>query len=216
MSQILEIKKLYKKFNHQVIAQDLSLTVNQGDIISIMGKSGIGKTTLLRMIAGLEKPDKGIIIIDHKIVNEDYFSIEPFKRGIGFVFQNATLWPHMTMSENINFALSEAYHDKKNEIIRLLGIQAIMEKYPDEVSEGEGKRVSVARAICSGAKLLLMDEPFSNLDSETKLELIDLIKALHQKTGLSILLVSHNIDENKAMANQIYELTDGALYEKKI
>jgi ABC-type molybdate transport system ATPase subunit len=168
------------------------------------------------MISGLEIPDSGKIIIDNLTVNSGKIFIEPYKRGIGYVFQNSTLWPHMTMEENINFALSEKYKSQKDEIVKISGIKEIMEKYPDQVSEGEGKRVSIVRAICSGAKLLLMDEPFSNLDEDIKKELMDLIKELHSKTELSILMVSHNIEENIRFSDKIFELKAGELYEKSI
>jgi ABC-type sugar transport system ATPase subunit len=199
-----------------VIAKELSFSLENREIVSIMGSSGAGKTTLLRMISGLEIPDSGKIIIDNLTVNSGKIFIEPYKRGIGYVFQNSTLWPHMTMEENINFALSEKYKSQKDEIVKISGIKEIMEKYPDQVSEGEGKRVSIVRAICSGAKLLLMDEPFSNLDEDIKKELMDLIKELHSKTELSILMVSHNIEENIRFSDKIFELKAGELYEKSI
>jgi ABC-type sugar transport system ATPase subunit len=216
MNKILEISQLSKKFKNQVIAKELSFSLENREIVSIMGSSGAGKTTLLRMISGLEIPDSGKIIIDNLTVNSGKIFIEPYKRGIGYVFQNSTLWPHMTMEENINFALSEKYKSQKDEIVKISGIKEIMEKYPDQVSEGEGKRVSIVRAICSGAKLLLMDEPFSNLDEDIKKELMDLIKELHSKTELSILMVSHNIEENIRFSDKIFELKAGELYEKSI
>lgn len=214
MNNILEINKLNKKFGKQLITDNLDFSMKKGDIFSIMGKSGVGKSTLLKIIAGLENPDSGEIIINNTIVNSGEIFIEPYKRGIGFVFQNSNLWPHMNMKENILFALSDEYKQKMNEIIKIADIDNIMIKYPNEVSEGEGKRVSIVRAICSGAKLLLMDEPFSNLDDEMKYELINLIKKIHVKTEMTILTVSHNIDENYKLSNKIFVLSEGVLDEK--
>lgn len=216
MNTILEVNNLNKTFDNKPIIKNLSFTMKKGDVFSIMGKSGIGKTTLLRMITGLEIPDSGEILINDTIVNSDKDFIEPYKRDIGFVFQNSVLWPHMTMNENILFAVSDEYKLKMKEIISISGIEEIMNKYPNEVSEGEGKRVSIARAICSGAKILIMDEPFANLDDEIKDQLINMIKDIHSKTGISILMVSHNIEENKKLSDKIFELIDGELYEKKI
>ncbi|MEA3424098.1 MAG: ATP-binding cassette domain-containing protein [Bacillota bacterium] len=216
MNNILEVINLSKTFDNKPIISNLSFTMEKGDVFSIMGKSGIGKTTLLRMITGLEIPDSGEILINDKIVNSDKNFIEPYKRDIGFVFQNSVLWPHMTMNENILFAVSDEYKLKMKEIISISGIEEIMNKYPNEVSEGEGKRVSIARAICSGAKILIMDEPFANLDDEIKYQLINMIKDIHSKTGISILIVSHNIEENIKLSDRIFELIDGGLYEKKI
>lgn len=216
MNSVLKVKNLKKGFKKQLVIDNLDFDMNKGDIISIMGKSGVGKTTLLRMIAGLEIPDSGEIIINDMIVNSDKDFIEPYKRDIGFVFQNSVLWPHMTMTENILFAVSDDYRSKMNEIITISGIERIMDKYPNEVSEGEGKRVSIARAICSGAKTLLMDEPFANIDAKIKNELIDMIKDIHSKMEMSILIISHNIEDNKNISNKIFELINGELYEKNI
>jgi|LGOV01.1.fsa_nt_gb iron(III) transport system ATP-binding protein len=215
MNSVLEVKNLNKYFQNQLIIKNLNFNMNKGDIISIMGKSGVGKTTLLRMIAGLEIPDSGEILINDKVVNSNKEFIEPYKRDIGFVFQKSALWPHMTMNENILFAISDDYKSKMNEIITISGIEKIMNKYPNEVSEGEGKRISIARAICSGAKILLMDEPFANLDDEIKGQLINMIKDIHNKTEISILMVSHDIEENRALSDKIFELINGELYEKK-
>ncbi len=216
MNRVLEVKNLNKNFQNQLIIKNLNFTMNEGDIVSIMGKSGVGKTTLLRILSGLEIPDSGEILINDKVVNGDKEFIEPYKRDIGFVFQKSVLWPHMTMKENISFAISDDYKSKMNEIASISGIEKIMNKYPNEVSEGEGKRVSIARAICSGAKILLMDEPYANLDDEIKDQLINMIKDIHSKTDISILMVSHDIEENKALSDKIFELINGELYEKKI
>ena len=190
--------------------------MERGDVFSIMGKSGVGKTTLINAIAGFEKIKAGKITINGKEVNSSKVYIEPYKRNIGWVSQNSCLWPFMTMKENILYGVNDDWDNKLNAIIELFGISGIMDKYPNEVSTGEGKRVSIARAICSGASLILMDEPFSDLDSQTKEDIMHTIKRIQVDRNLTILMASHNLYENISFSDKIFELEKGVLHEKKI
>jgi iron(III) transport system ATP-binding protein len=222
MSEILRINDIFKEYRlkpgkkFQTVLSGLNLVMNRGDIFSIMGKSGAGKTTLINTIAGFEPLKSGDIIIKGITASSDKIFIEPGKRGIGWVAQDSCLWPFMTMRENIEYALKDDWKKKMKELVGVFGIGGIMDKYPNEVSKGEGKRVSIARAICSGADLLLMDEPFSDLDYKTKKDLIDIILKIHDDTNLTILIASHNIEENISYSDKIFELEKGVLHEKNI
>ncbi len=222
MSEILRIKNIYmdyegnsRKMDHSVL-NCLSLVMERGDVFSIMGKSGVGKTTLINAIAGFERIKSGDIVIKGIDVSSNKVFLEPSKRNIGWVAQDSCLWPFMTMKENIGYGLKNGWTERINEIIEVFGINSIMNKYPNEVSKGEGKRVSIARAICCGAELLLMDEPFSDLDSQTKKDTMDMITRIQKDRNLTILMASHNLDENISFSDKIFELEKGVLNEKKI
>lgn len=222
MNEILRIKDIYMDYEDKLKKPDmsvlngLSLVMEKGDVFSIMGKSGVGKTSLINAIAGFERIKSGHIIINGSDASSNNVFIQPSKRNIGWVSQDSCLWPFMTMKENILYALKEGGDNKMNEIINVFGIAGIMDKYPNQVSTGEGKRVSIARAICSGAQLLLMDEPFSDLDSQTKEDIMDMISRIQRETKVTILIVSHNLEENISFSDRIFELEKGVLNEKKI
>lgn len=214
MKKILEINNLSKSYGKQKIFTSLNWSLDPHGIHGIMGPSGSGKTTLLKMVSGLEKADEGVIKINERVVNSRHDHVPPHTRNIGFVFQEATLWPHMTMLENIQFALHPSYETTYEEILSRMGITHVMHKYPDEISEGEGKRVSIARAICSGATLLLMDEPYANLDKAIKLELMDLVKAIQIQMNLTVIFVSHDETEHAYHSDRVHRIKDGKIYEE--
>lgn len=214
MKKMLVIEKLNKYYDKQIIFNNLDFSLEHHKIYGIMGPSGVGKSTLLKIIAGLETIDGGYITINNELCHTKEYVMEPYKRNLGFVFQEATLWPHMTMRENIEFAIADNYKTRLEEIIKIIGIKDIMHKYPNEVSEGEAKRVSIARAICSGAKLLLLDEPYANLDKKTKMDLMDLIKTIQVKEQLTILMVSHDLSEHSFLSDKLFEIKAGKIYEK--
>jgi|LGVF01.2.fsa_nt_gb ABC-type sugar transport system ATPase subunit len=214
MKKMLVIEKLNKHYNQQMIFNDLDFSLEYNKIYGVMGPSGIGKSTLLKIIAGLETIDEGRITINDELCHSKKYVMEPYKRNLGFVFQEATLWPHMTMRENIEFAIADNYKIRLEEIITTIGLKDIMHKYPNEISEGEAKRVSIARAICSGAKLLLLDEPYANLDEKTKIDLMNLIKMIQVKEKLTILMVSHDLSEHTFLSDKLFEIKAGKIYEK--
>jgi len=215
MTEILKIEELYKTYGKKKIISNLNFLVKKGEISTIMGKSGAGKTTLLKIIAGIKKPDGGSIYINGDLVEGPKVSKAPYSRNVGFVFQDPALWPHMTVEENIKFPIKDKNYKEYQELIGILKIKDIQKNYPDEISGGEGKRVSIARAIISNPQLLIMDEPFTNLDYETRKETAEMIKMIHERKDLTILTVGHNYKDNIRISKRIFKLEDGVLNEEK-
>ena len=168
----------------------------QGDIVSLLGPSGVGKTTILRTIAGLQKINSGEIYLKNKIISSENFHLEPEKRNIALSFQDNSLFPNYKVIDNINFGKKRSngngFEIKASHIIKLLHIEAILEKYPHQISAGEAQRVSLARSIMSKPDLLLLDEPFSNIDQSLKDEIQYSVKNLLKKISLTTILVTHD------------------------
>lgn len=214
MIDVLKIEKLSKTYGKKIIIRNLDFTMKKGEVATIMGKSGAGKTTLLKMIAGIVKPDEGRIYIKEELVEGPKISKAPYSRSIGFVFQNPALWPHMTVEENIKFTIKDKNHEEYQELIDILKIEEIQKNYPEEISGGEGKRVSIARAIVSNPELLIMDEPFTNLDFETRKETAKMIRIIQERKDLTILTVGHNYEDNIRISKRILKLEKGVLNEE--
>ena len=185
---------------------DFNLTIkNEGDIICLLGPSGIGKTTILRSIAGLQKIPKGKILLKGKLLSSDIEHIEPEKRNVALSFQDNSLFPNYTILENINFGAKRNrnanYNFKTDELIKLLHLEGLAEKYPHQVSAGEAQRVSLARSLMSKPDLLLLDEPFSNVDESLKVELQQNIKKILKDKKITTIIVTHDSYEAFYMAD---------------
>lgn len=189
---MLKIKNLRKKFGQNEVLKGIDLTLNDNEILSILGGSGSGKSTLLRCIAGLENGQY------------DEFSCD---LDIGFMFQNYALFPHLSVYDNIAFGLNKfnknEIKNRVNELLAKFGIEALRDKKPDQISGGQAQRVAFARAIAAGAKLLLLDEPFSNLDQGLKESLRAELKQMIQDENLSAILVTHDIDDAYYLSDKI-------------
>ena len=214
MNNMLEIFELSHSFNREVYVLDnINLTVKSGEIISILGSSGCGKTTLLRIIAGLEKQTKGIITINNKIVSDQSCFIPPEKRNLGLIVQERSLFPHLTNYENILFGIKNL--DDKNEIAReyleLFKIDHLKDKYPHEISGGEQQRIALARSLAPCPALLLMDEPFNALDEKLKIEMYAEIKKIFRQKNIAVIMVSHDNEEVRFFSDKIYEIDNGIL-----
>lgn len=202
MTPALEIKEITSKYGNKIILDHFSLTIYAEEIISLLGPSGCGKTTLLKNIAGLENICNGKICISGSTVQTPSKSLPTRKRGLGMVFQDNALFPHLTVYENVVFGISKAEQKKSEtqerirEILNILDILLLAEKYPHEISGGQQQRTSLARSIAPRPKLLLMDEPFTSQDVGLKAKIIDSVLYLLQKEKITTLIVTH--DQNEA------------------
>jgi len=192
----------------------------EGEIICLLGPSGIGKTTILRTIAGLEKIQSGKIILKGKVISSSSFHLEPEKRNIALSFQENSLFPHYNIIDNIKFG-SERNKDKKfiystNDLVNLLYLEDVKKKYPHEISAGEAQRVSLARSLISNPDLLLLDEPFSNIDQSLKEELQIKIKKIINEVNISTIIVTHDSYEAFYMGNKCGIVLDQTLKQLDI
>ncbi len=188
---------------------------DQGDIISLLGPSGIGKTTILRTIAGLQKISKGMIILKGKILSSANINIEPEDRNIALSFQDNSLFPNFNVIDNINFGKKRVNGNgsflNASEIIEILHIEPILEKFPHQISAGEAQRVSLARSLLSKPDLLLLDEPFSNIDQNLKDEIQVSVKKLLKRINLTTIIVTHDSYEAFSMADKCGIILDQQL-----
>ena len=208
----LEIDKLNKKYSKNSILKNLSFNVKEGDIISIVGPSGSGKTTLLKCISGLCDVDNGSIRLNSKLL----LKLESNKRNIAYVFQESPLFPHLTVNENILFNLKIFDREKLNFILEKININHLKNRYPHEISGGENQRVAVARSLIRNPDLLLMDEPFSNLDFYVKDQLKELIFELIRELNTTTIIVNHDIKDSLEISDRILVLINGKInnYDK--
>jgi iron(III) transport system ATP-binding protein len=196
--------------------KDVSLGINKGEIVAILGESGSGKSTLLRLISGLEKPGEGKISIDDHIVFSNHHNVQPEKRKVGMVFQDYALFPHFNVEGNIRYGLKES--KKKSleivdEMLDLINLEDHRHKYPHELSGGQQQRVALARSIAIKPKLMLLDEPFSNLDSHLRHQLRDDLKKLLRKSDTTTIFVTHDEEDAFAIADRIIRIIDGKFTE---
>ena len=207
----------YYGANH--VLKNLNLDIEDGDFMTLLGPSGCGKTTTLRVIAGLEKPQNGAIYIDNReIVNaKEQFFETPGRRNLALVFQSYALWPHMTVFENVAFGL-KANKVAKSKIKQMVGealerlrINELSGRYPSELSGGQQQRVAIARSIVMSSKVLLLDEPLSNLDAKLRMEMRVELKRLHQEMNITIIYVTHDQVEALTMSTKIAVFFDGVM-----
>ena len=193
----------------------VDLHVEQGEIVAVVGPSGCGKTTLLRMIAGLETPDEGRIEIGGVCVAGEGRGVPTEKRGIGLVFQEHALFPHMSVARNVAFAPRTRHHtdpaSRARELLKLVGLEDLASRAPHQLSGGEQQRVAVARALAGEPTLLLLDEPFNSLDASRRVAMRRELKRLLEATGTSALLVTHDQEEALSLADRIAVIRAGCL-----
>ena len=218
-NKFLDVKNIHLSFDNKdleiIILRNLNLKVKEGDFVAITGASGSGKTSLLRAICGLETPNEGQIILDNSIIFNKEVSIPTEKRNIGLVIQEKVLFPHMNTRQNIEFGISKSKNrsELSSDIMKKLKIQKLSEKYPHQLSGGESQRVALARSIVMRPKLLLLDEPFSGLDTELKTTIYPVIKTILEENNITCLMVTHDLEEVKALADKLLKLESGKLLE---
>src|SRR5437870_275745 len=209
----IELKNVSKRFGGVVAVSNVSFSVNEGELLALLGPSGGGKTTILRLIAGLEVPTEGDIFVRGQRVNE----IKVQKRNIGFVFQNYALFQNMNVFKNIAFGLKikkwrpGKIKTRVAELVRLLGLEGLEKRYPHQLSGGQRQRVAIARALASKPKVLLLDEPFGAVDAKIRQELREWLVRLHDDLNVTTLFVTHDQEEAMEVSNRIVIFSRGNL-----
>lgn len=212
---IITLKGVGKYFSRVRAVEDASLTVTSDSPVVLVGPSGSGKTTLLRLISGLHKPDSGEIYIGGLLASNAGYILEPHKRNLGFMFQRPALWPHMTVTQNVIFGLTgkpkEEVNNRLHELIVATSLEGLERRYPHQLSEGQARRVSLARTLAPRPKYLLMDEPLGSLDPELKSSMLSLIK--HEVAGnfACLLYVTHDAEEARALTGRIITMKNGRM-----
>ena len=210
----LEVKNLAKFYNSSYpIIKDLTFSVKRGELISFLGESGSGKTTFLKCLAGLEGINAGSISLNSNFLNNEKKFVKPQKRKIGFVFQDYPLFPHLNILDNITFNLERKYKSKLDYILKLTGLQFLVERFPHEISGGEQQRACIARALIREPELLLLDEPFSNLDSTIKESMKEEIFKIVKETNTTTILVTHDINDALNISDRILIFKAGILQQ---
>lgn len=216
MSLLLELENIQCNYDQLVVLRNLSFKLAKGDIACLLGPSGCGKSTILRAIAGFERLIKGEIKLNGKVIATPTHELAPEKRRIGMVFQDYALFPHLTVQENIGFGLKSPKNncrDKINEMIQLVDLTGFENRYPHELSGGQQQRVALARALAPEPELLLLDEPFSNLDAELRNRLSLDIRNILKSLGISSILVTHDQKEAFAMSDHIGVIDQGRIQQ---
>ncbi|WP_013320712.1 sulfate/molybdate ABC transporter ATP-binding protein [Gloeothece verrucosa] len=207
------VRQVSKKFGSFQALEQINLEVKKGSLVALLGPSGSGKSTLLRAIAGLEKPDSGSIIINGR----DTTNLDIRQRNIGFVFQHYALFKHLTVRQNIAFGLEIRKHgrkgikDKVEELLGLIQLQGLGERYPAQLSGGQRQRVALARALAVQPEVLLLDEPFGALDAKVRKELRAWVRRLHDEVHLTSVFVTHDQEEAMEVADEIVVMNQGRI-----
>ena len=216
----IRLDRVSKRFDHTVkgevyAVRDVSLAVEQGELLTLLGPSGCGKSTTLRMIAGFEEPDEGTIFIE----GQDVTHVLPNRRGIGFMFQNYALFPHLTVFENVAYGLRVQGRDAASltrsveEVLELVGLANYGRQQPHQLSGGEQQRVALARAVVFQPKVLLFDEPLSNLDAKLRVEMREQIRSLQKRIGITTVYVTHDQEEAMAISDRIAVMERGVVVQ---
>jgi iron(III) transport system ATP-binding protein len=217
MKTILELKNIYHAYDVNMVVKNISLTLKKGSIGCILGHSGCGKTTVLRAIAGFEDIVDGEILLKGKVVSRNGWSLPPEKRNIGMVFQDYALFPHLTVFENIALGLRSMERAKRirtvASVLDTVHLGSVRNSYPHELSGGQQQRVALARALARMPKLLLMDEPFSNLDINLREKISMEVRDILKEYGITALIVTHNQHEAFAIADEIGVMKDGEMQQ---
>jgi iron(III) transport system ATP-binding protein len=214
----IEIKNLFKQYKKVTAVNRINLEVNKGELLTLLGPSGCGKTTTLRCIAGLEKPEDGDIIIDGNSMISQSF-VQPSKRGIGMMFQNYAVWPHMKVYSNIVYGLKlqkiskQDIKKKAKDVLELVGLQGLEDRYPGQLSGGQQQRVALARALIRNPKVLLLDEPLSNLDAKLREKMRFEIKSLVKRMGITSVYVTHDQAEAMVISDRVVVMEKGNIVQ---
>jgi iron(III) transport system ATP-binding protein len=207
----IEIAGVFKRYGTTEVLRDVHLSVPDGSITAVLGASGSGKTTILKIIAGFERADIGQLRIGEQVVEDGHRSVRPQRRGVGYVPQDAVLFPHLTVAGNVSFGMPRARRARLGELIELVGLTGLDKRYPNQLSGGQQQRVALARALAIEPRVVLLDEPFGSLDAalreEIRAEVVDILVA----TKTTTILVTHDQDEALSLADNIAVLDHGMI-----
>jgi sulfate/thiosulfate transport system ATP-binding protein len=209
----IEIRNVTKRFGSFLALDDISLEISQGSLTALLGPSGSGKSTLLRIVAGLERPDSGEILLS----GEDATRLAPQRRDVGFVFQHYAAFKHMTVRDNVGFALSirkrpkQEIRERVDELLELVQLSGFADRYPSKLSGGQRQRMALARALAAKPQVLLLDEPFGALDARVRAELRDWLRRLHEEVNVTTVFVTHDQEEAMEVADRVAVLDHGRL-----
>lgn len=214
----LKLTDLTKRFGDRKVVDRVSLEAGEGEIVALLGASGCGKTTLLRLIAGLETPEQGAVwIAEEKVAAGSRNLVPARQRGIGFVFQDLALWPHLTVAGNLAFVLASARVPKSergeriSEMLRLTRIEVHANDYPAKLSGGEQQRAALARALVARPRLLLLDEPLSSLDADLKADMLGELERLQRALAITTVYVTHDRAEATVLAHRVVQMANGRI-----
>jgi len=214
--QIRNLKFKYRNAKELTI-KDFSVDIEDGEIVSILGESGSGKSTMLRLLSGLEAPESGMIKIRNDVMADKNHFVMPEKRGVGMVFQDYALFPHMMVRDNIKFGLIKMSGKEKDqrveEVLKLVDMIDYGKRYPHELSGGQQQRIALARALAPKPSVLLLDEPFSNLDSHLQESIRTELKRIIKKAGITSIFVTHDKKDALEIADRVIVLKEGEIIE---
>ncbi|CEP79463.1 ABC transporter ATP-binding protein [Paraclostridium sordellii] len=216
---IIKMKHINKTYDDKVIIKDFNLDINKGEFITVIGSSGCGKTTVLKMINGLNTPDKGDIFINGKNIKNE--NIIELRRKIGYSIQGSALFPHLTVEKNISYVLDLINEKNKDEIkesilklIKVVGLEDnILNRYPNQLSGGQQQRVGIARALAAQPDILLMDEPFGAVDEITRKQLQNEIVKIHKDLGVTTIFITHDIKEALKLGTRVLVMDKGEIVQ---
>lgn len=214
---LLSIKNLGAQFGETTILEEVSLDVEPGQLVAVLGPSGAGKSTLLRMIAGFDRVKSGTIELNGRLLSSADTLVPPEKRQIGIVPQDAALFPHLTVSQNIGFGLSELSSNQRKqrvtELLELTRLTDLADRRPDQLSGGQAQRVALARALAPKPALILLDEPFSALDAELRAQLREEVREVLRAEGATAILVTHDQEEALSLADRVAVMREGRIIQ---